>query len=384
MLGSGSYRSSLTFRIVELGKRLGAQGHDVSLMVPSADKYNNFTAEKHPDVPGVRVLQPWQLHTTSTTLNLLPYLFSSCVTLLRNRVDVIYLYKPTPATILALVPKLLFRTPVVLDLDDLGSEVMEAQGQSSLQVRLVRLCEKLALRYADGVVVASTFLRNEVREQGVTKAVFILPNGVDVAEYPPVEPSKPRHALYFFGAINRLGLVESMLRALPEIIAKVPDTQLYMLGGGSALDATKALAEELGVAGHITFSGWIDMFDAPRYAHFADLALCVQPDVRTVRAASNMKVFQYMAMGLVPVVSNVGDLPYYVNEGAAGVVVAPDNAQMLAAACVQYLQDDRKRTELAKVARARVESLYSWHRLANELDVFLSAQVSRKSSGAKI
>ena len=111
------------------------------------------------------------------------------------------------------------------------------------------------------------------------------------------------------------------------------------------------MSRELGIEAAVAFTGWqTDMLAVQNYTQFADVGVCYMPDIRTVRAASNMKVFQYMAMGTVPVVSDVGDLRRYVQDGQAGVVVAPGNVEALADALIELLQDEERRVRMAKEA----------------------------------
>ncbi len=380
LLGSASYKSSLTyFRLVAVGRQLIRHGWSATMIVPSADKYNHFIPDKTASLDPIKLVQPWQLLTKSPIINLVPYLFTSLVQILRNRSDIIYLYKPTPITILGLLPKLLFRTPVILDLDDLGSEVMRLQGQSNIQVKLVAACENLALRYASAVVVASSYLQHMVQTRYPHKPVHIMSNGVDPGEFALAPAAAPRNHIYYFGAINRLGLIEELLRAIPATLAVVPDTRVTIMGGGSALDEAVNLARALHIDQAITFTGWIDMVDAQTHTQFADIAICCQPDIPTVRAASNLKVFQYMAMGSVPVVSDVGDLKSYVQDGKAGVAVPAGNPVILTEALVELLQDTKRRSTIAVAARKRSETTYSWDTLGDGLDQFATDTLQRRS-----
>ncbi len=386
LLGSASYKSSLThFRLVAIGRQLSKLGWNVTMVVPSADKYNNFTPETHPVVEGVTVVQPWQPASKQMILNLVPYLFTALWAVIKRRSDIVYLYKPTPITIIGLVPKLIFRTPVIVDLDDLGSDVMKLEGQPTIMVNLVAWCERLAIRYASAVVVASSYLEGRVTKYYPRKPVLVLSNGVNPEEYPLLPKAKPRPALYYFGALNRLSIIQPLINALPEVIAKVPNVQVYILGGGAALEEAKAMADELGLMDHLVFSGWVDMQGFRKYIQFADIATCVQPDIPTVRAASNIKVFQYMALGTVPVVSDVGDLAAYVDAGSAqavGEAVKPDDPRALAATLIRLLADTKHRNTMAINAHKRAESLYSWsHLVETALQPFLSTLVTPKERG---
>jgi glycosyltransferase involved in cell wall biosynthesis len=382
MLGSGSYKSSLTyFRLVALGKQLSERDYDIRLVLPSADKYNNYTPDKAAKIPGITLIQPWQPATKHDILNLLPYLVTALIASIRARPQLIFIDKPTPISIIGLIPKFLFRAPMVLDLDDLGSEVMRLQNQSGLQVKLVAFCERLALRYADAVVVTSTYLESLVLAQYPDKPVLVLSNGVDPEVYKLDQPSEIRNAIYYFGALNRLSLIETFLRSLPATLRAVPDTQIYILGDGSAREETQQLVETLGIADHVTFSGWIQAEDLHRYVRTGDVAICMQPDIPTVRAASNLKVFQYMGLGSVAVVSDVGDLPQYVKAGqgtqAIGVVVPPEDPEALAQALITILKDKQGRKNMAQKARIAAEMDYAWSTLAGLLDQFIRKQTGR-------
>lgn len=384
MLGSGSYKSSLTYyRLVALAKQLAHKGHCVSIIAPSADKYNNFTPDKQASLESIHLIQPWQLTTKNALANLIPYLFTSTSSIVKNRADVVFIYKPTPITIMGILPRLLFRTPVILDLDDLGSEVMRLQGQSKLQVSLVAACEKIAMRFASGVVVASSYLESIVKEKHPNKPVLILSNGIDTSEFKPLPVQKPRHAVYYFGALNRLSLIEELLQSIPETVQAVPDTHFYIIGGGTALNAAKALVHQLGMTKHVTFTGWVDMLDVYKYAQFGDVAVCCQPDTPTVRAASNLKVFQYMAMGSATVVSDVGDLRRYIGNTEAGVAVPAGQIATLVSATVSLLLDEGRRTRIAKAGIARAHNEYALSVLGDKLLKFTESITDKKARNSR-
>jgi glycosyltransferase involved in cell wall biosynthesis len=374
MIGSGSPGSSLSHRLEMLGLELSELGHRIAIILPRADKYNSFRAQKKSEL-NKNIIRPWQFTTRSTVINFLPYLLTSAITALSRRSDLVYIYKPTPISMAGLLPKLFFGTPIVLDLDDLGSEVMVVQNQPRLMSMLVRLAEKLALRQADAVIVTSTYLKEVVQRAHPNKPILVLPNGVDPKKYQPAK-GRLRPHIYYFGAVNRLSLVKPLLGAAPEILKSHPKASVSIIGGGSALEDARKLAINLGVNDKVKFSGWIPMEKIVDFIRKGDIAVCVQPDEPTVRAASNMKVFQYMSLGSVPVVSAVGDLPHYVED--CGVVVPPGDSRALAGAITQLLRQPEKRNMLSEATRRQAEQTYSWARLAEYLETFLSFRVEHE------
>jgi glycosyltransferase involved in cell wall biosynthesis len=288
------------------------------------------------------------------------------------------IYKPTPISVLGLVARLWGRV-VILDMDDLGSDVMKLEGQSKVAVWLVALSEGLALRYSSAVTVASTNLAEIVRAKHPGKKVLVLPNAVEPSDYAHVDEAIPRHGVYFFGALNRMDLIEDLLQAAPEIVKAVPDVAITIAGGGSSLNDAKELAGKLGMQKSVKFTGWLsDMTSVQAHTRFADVGVCYQRDTPTVRAASNMKVFQYMAMRTVPVVSDVGDLRHYVQDGKAGVVVKPGDPQALARAVIALLKDDKRRVLLANRAWKLAQTEYSWKARADQVAEFIMSIKERR------
>jgi glycosyltransferase involved in cell wall biosynthesis len=374
MMASGTPHSSLTHRIVALGRELVARGHEVTMIAPSFDKHSHWKLDNPATMDGITMVYPVQFRTRSFLLNLLPYVVSAGLEVLRRRYDVLYLYKPTPITIVGVLARLVKRRPVVLDMDDLGSEVMRIEGQPKLIWRLVELCERLAARQARAIVAASRLLEGEFRARFPRKTVLRLPNGVDPQEFTPAAGTSERPVrIVFFGMLSRTRIVAPLIEALPEVIERVgrEAVAVEILGDGPCRGELEALADRLGVSANITFRGWTTFEQLGEYAAEGDIAICVMPDERTTAACSNQKVFQYMALGLSPIVSRVGDLPLYVEDGQAGLVVPASDSAALAEAIVELMGRPEKRQALAKRARHLAETRYAWSILAGQLESLL-------------
>ena len=79
---------------------------------------------------------------------------------------------------------------------------------------------------------------------------------------------------------------------------------------------------------------------------------------------SPLKVFEYMAAGLCPVASALGEIPALLGEGERGVLVRAGDASGLATALVELARNRGWASELGSRARAHVLETYSWERNA--------------------
>ncbi len=361
-LVSGSVRSNFSYRPLALARSLHALGHDVAIIAPSADKYNNFKIETISVIDGVRILQPFQFATKRLEINLLPYLFVAAWLLFREKPDLVYIYKPTPVSIVGLLAKLFRGTETTVDFDDLGSEVMKIEGHPQHQIKLVEWSERVAAKYADRLVVASTYLSDMYRQEFPDKSIQIIPNGVEANWFDATVSSRSPKRIVFMGAINRKNILEPLFDVLPDVVQKHPEVEVLIIGDGIFLTYFKEKVTTLNLLKNVTFLGWLPLEEAKPLLHAGDIGYNYMPNEVTTRAASNMKVPQYMARGVVPLVSDIGDLASTIDHGEAGYIARPDDLQSLKSTLLAALEDT-DRMKKSEYARLLVSKNINWDTL---------------------
>ncbi|MEK7643591.1 MAG: glycosyltransferase [Patescibacteria group bacterium] len=342
-LASGTVRSNFSYRIVALARSLVRLGHEVSIIAPKADKYNNFLPENIAVLDGVKILQPFQFATKHPEINLLPYIFGAVQMLFRQKPELVYIYKPTPVSIVGLMGKFMKNTMVVTDFDDIGSKVMRIEGYPLHQRILVSWSEKLAARAADRLVVASTYLLKKYKSEYPKKPIHLMPNGVEADWFTHSIQSGAAKRIVFLGAINRKSILEPLFDVLPDLIKKHSDVEVLIIGDGEYLSFFKEKASELHIEKQVVFKGWMPVEKAKEYLQSGDIGYCYMPQDASTAAASNMKVPQYMSQGVVPLVSRVGDLPNIAEEGRVGYIAEPDNKKSLLEILEHALTDLRRK-----------------------------------------
>jgi glycosyltransferase involved in cell wall biosynthesis len=111
--------------------------------------------------------------------------------------------------------------------------------------------------YASAIVAVSTTMVEMLVALGAPRdRVHYNPYGVDLERF---EGGTPASAPPRFLAVGRFVAKKApdlTLRAFAQVRASFPDATLRMIGGGQLLEASRQLAEELGVAPAVTFSGF--------------------------------------------------------------------------------------------------------------------------------
>jgi glycosyltransferase involved in cell wall biosynthesis len=125
-----------------------------------------------------------------------------------------------------------------------------------------------------------------------------------------------------------------LVEVAPRLLSKYPNLGLVILGEGKELDALKRRARELQVETHCRFAGYVPFDKVPLYVNSLDVGVSIS--VREDRrAASELKVRQYLACGK-PVVVSPGSNDFVAVENF-GAIVQPMDLQGIAAACDRWL-----------------------------------------------
>lgn len=372
MMSSGTINSVLTYRILSFAKSLVKKGHTVTIIAPSIDKYSHYKVEDFKSVDGVNIIRPFQFKTRMRWINLLPYMFHTIKILHSLQYDIIHLYKPTPITIIGFIPKITRRIPVVLDMDDIGSKVLEHENNPYIIVKIVSICESFSLKFANGIICASSYLQNIYAKEYPDKPIVWISNGVEELFFKEHKKKNKENKIVTIGSLNRTNIIEPLIRALPfiKLNSKNKKISVCIIGDGAGLAPLKELSKKLHVYQYITFTGNIPINEIPNKTQIGDIGYAYMPDDDSIKAASNLKIFQYMAMGVVPVVSNVGDLPHYINDGKAGYIAQANNIESLAESIILAMNDNNSRHILAKHSQQFAREHYTWDILANKVEKF--------------
>jgi phosphatidyl-myo-inositol dimannoside synthase len=162
---------------------------------------------------------------------------------------------------------------------------------------------------------------------------------------------------------------DTLIRALPRILAKVPDAVLLIVGGGPYRADLEKLADATGVGADVRFTGAVPWEELP--AHYGAGDVFAMP-CRTRRGGLDVEglgivYLEASATGLPVVAGDSGGAPDAVLEGKTGYVVPGGSAEAVADRLVELLLDEGLRRRMGARGRAWVEESWRWDLLAGRL-----------------
>ncbi|MFJ4083700.1 glycosyltransferase family 4 protein [Streptomyces iakyrus] len=162
---------------------------------------------------------------------------------------------------------------------------------------------------------------------------------------------------------------DTLIRALPRILAAEPDTVLLIVGGGPYEKDLRRLAHETGVASAVRFTGAVPWSELP--AHYGAGDVFAMP-CRTRRGGLDVEglgivYLEASATGLPVVAGDSGGAPDAVLDGETGWVVRGGSAEETADRITVLLGDAELRRRMGERGREWVEEKWRWDLLAENL-----------------
>lgn len=191
-------------------------------------------------------------------------------------------------------------------------------------------------------IAVSEYARRTLVEHLGGDAV-VIPNGVDVGFFASAEAKAEwqGRTIGFIGRIDepRKGL-PVLMKALPAILAEVPDARLLVAGRGDEEEAVAALPAEM--RSRVEFLGMVSDEDKARLLRSVDLY--VAPN--TGGESFGIILVEAMSAGAPVLASDLDAFAQVLDQGEAGELFTNEDANALATAAVRLLGDPARLAEL--------------------------------------
>ncbi len=147
----------------------------------------------------------------------------------------------------------------------------------------------------------------------------------------------------------------TLLRAMALAARQAPEAHLLLVGGNrdrQYADSVRGEIAALGLGGHVTLLG--ERTDVPDILRECDIGV-----LSSASEGLPLALLEYGMAGLPAVATRVGDCPEVLDQGQAGLLVAPRRPDELAEALLRLLRSAELRASLGEALRCRVHGVYS-------------------------
>ncbi|SPM43305.1 Glycogen synthase [Mycobacterium numidiamassiliense] len=350
--------------VLQLAEVLRARGHEVSVLAPASPQaalpdyvvsagkavaipYNGSVARLRFGPATHRKVKKW---------------------LADGAFDVLHLHEPN-APSLSMLALNIAEGPIVA--------TFHTSTTKSLTLSVVRSLLRPMQEKIVGRIAVSDMARRWQMEALGTDAVEI-PNGVDVdaLSSAPLLDGYPRpgKTILFLGRYDesRKGMAV-LLDALPKVAQRFPDVELLVVGHG---DESELRRQADGLAERMRFLGQVD--DAGKASAMRSADVYCAPNVGG--ESFGIVLVEAMAAGTPVVASDLDAFRRVLRDGEAGRLVPVGDADALADALIEMLENDELRESYATAATEAV-SRYDWSVVAGQI---MRVYETVAGSGAKV
>ncbi|HET9447557.1 MAG TPA: glycosyltransferase family 4 protein [Steroidobacteraceae bacterium] len=366
-------------RVWQEARTLAAAGYLVSIICPKGKGYEKSFEE----IDGIAVYRhPMPFEANGALGYLAEYSWAllaefalSLRVLMERGFDAIHACNPPDTLFLIGGFYKLFGKKFLFDHHDINPELYEAKFQRrDFFYRLMLWLERTTFKTADVCVATNESYRKIAIERGERSPdkVFVVRSGPDLRRLrvlPPTAALKKgrRYLVGYVGVMGRQEGIDGLLASVQHIVHSMQrtDIQFGLVGGGTELPALRKLAEELGVADYVTFTGRVPDDELLAMLNTADV--CVNPDVANeMNDKSTMnKIMEYMALGKPIVQFDLTEGRVSAQE--ASLYATRNDPIDMARKLVALLDDPDRRARMGAAGLERVKTVLAWEHEAPRL-----------------
>ena len=242
------------------------------------------------------------------------------------------------------------------------------------ETELRQSVEKRLAGATDAMVVSTQQEKDDLVRlyQARPHTIQVVPAGVDPHLFRPLSQAEARRTLglkekkviLYVGRIEPLKGLDILLRAVA-LLEDRADTRLLIVGGevnhDKELRRLRSQATELGIGHRVTFTGSVDQGELPQYYSAADVFV-----LPSYYESFGLAALEAMACGTPVIVSRVGGLKTFINNGETGYLIPWQCPEPFAQRIDMLLENPSLRATMSRAARMKAQQM-SWSGVADDV-----------------
>lgn len=246
--------------------------------------------------------------------------------------------------------------------------------QSKLKTCAYKLIEKIQVPFTTKIVCISEAEQKSALDNKICKQdkLEVIPNGIDFAEIDQAkkltrkELGIPDNA-FVVGQVGRLTKQKApdiFVEMASRVKREVPNAYFLMVGNGDQEAEIRQKIKALGLEDSFLITGWVE--NPTSYINCMDVATLLSR-----WEGFGLVLAEYMYCGVPVVATKVDAIPYVIENGQTGLLVAIDDSQAVLDAILKLHDEKKLRPYLVNQGEKAVKEKFDIRRVADQtLDVY--------------
>ena len=233
---------------------------------------------------------------------------------------------------------------------------------------------KVTLKKAKKIICSSDFVRFDFLKDYAKKTITITP-GVDINRFKH-KIVNSKNKILFVASLRKAekykGL-EYLLSAVNIIKKNIKDVKLTVVGEGDCMIYYKRLCKNLGIKRNVEFKGSI--IGRKLVEHYQKSNVLVLP---SLSESFGMVLLEAMACKKPVIGSNVGGIPYVIDNEKNGLLVPPKDPEALAKAIIKILKNSKLAKKMGEESYKKVIKNFTWDKQIEKTKKIIEESLGKK------
>jgi len=274
----------------------------------------------------------------------------------------------------------IYKKPIILDYID--KKLIDA---------IPNIFYKYIARNTNLMLAISPYLMDSAKNEYLCKKAIYIPNSIDTDHF-KIDYTYRKKIRMSLGAKDNetiIGYAGSLIywegvpilvNAFRDLIQNYPNIRLAIMGDltytQGLRDNIPKLVDELCLNRYVYLISSKKYEDVPKYLSAFDILCCPKIDCEVNRAASPVKVTEYLSMGIPTICSSVGGINELIVDGETGFLVAPGDLESLKNKIEWVLQNRDEAKMIANNGRGNAMDRFTYEKIGINLMQEISKIIS--------
>ena len=278
------------------------------------------------------------------------------------------------------------RVKLILDIRSTPVEIYGLRGY--LKKLNFTLSVLIAKSFFDGVTIITSHMKKEICKEYDLDLEFVgvWTSGVSTELFDPkkyITDSKKlrenlglshRFIIFYHGAFSpNRGLIET-IEAIDTVRQKYSDVVLFLLGSGSIVNSLKSLVETKKLQNNVIIHPPVKYVDVPKYIAMSDIGIVPLPNHPYWNFQCPLNLLEYLAMEKPVIITDIPANRSVIGDNRCGIYIRSIRPIEIANAIEYAYSNKGKLAEWGKLGRKNVVNKYTWDKVAEKFEEYLSSR----------
>jgi len=232
-------------------------------------------------------------------------------------------------------------------------------------------------KFFDGLIIMTQSLIDfHTRNKGKNAKIVKIPMTVDPSRFENRNIENSKYLGYVGGLNCKKDGLDVLIKGFALISDDFPDYDLKIAGFSydkGEIEFLENLVKELNISNRVFFVGTLSRVEIPDFLLAASMLILARPESKQAEGGFPTKLGEYLMTGKPVIVTNVGEIHSYLEDGKTAYIIKPGDVNQLAEAIKIILTEPNKAKLVGINGKNAAKKFFDYSNYANRIQDFIES-----------